>query len=411
MTDGERNDALRAKTFVQLAGSMAWLSLLYGALLYVAVGALGVSELTRRLGTETAGIIHMIEVATDIRAGEAQALAREEARLRLKDDALLRAIAEFRDFGIAQGLALQQLQPIIDRYDYAPRLSALKNTPIDLETEKNWAGAMGAVMGLQMEVAALKDRVRGHHEVLRSAWSSHPQVAAEAKRLNIDPLQVDRAAGTATIMRHLGYAGLFALPTEILTLLLALSMGALGSTLHITKTLLAAAEERPPSYYLIRPFQGMVTSLVVFVLLKAGQLTISAGDSDALNIFFVSFSGIASGLLAEEAYRMIRKAGAGIIKTDEAESRWAFKLRRALEDAKIDPAQLADGIRVPVAELDSWLSETHPVPPMQQRLIAAWLHLPERELFTAQPPEEEGRPAPCAPAGDLITRPGEIPAG
>lgn len=398
MGEGERNDVLRAKTFMQLAGSMAWLSLLYGALLYVAVGALGVSELSRRLGSETAGIIHMIEVATDIRTAEAIALAHEEERLHARDEALLRAIAEFRDFGIGQGLALQQLQPIIDRNDHAPRLSALKNAPTDGEMEKRWATLMSTVISLQMEIATLKNRVESHHQILRSAWSSHPQVAAEATRLNIDPVQVDSAAGTATIMRRLGYAGLFSLPTEILTLLLALSMGALGSTLHITKTLLAAAEERPPSYYLIRPFQGMVTALVVFVLLKAGQLTISAGDADNLNIFFVSFSGIASGLLAEEAYRMICKAGAGIIKTDEAESRWAFKLRRALEEAKVDAAQLADGIRIPLAELESWLTETHPVPPMQQRLIAAWLHLPERELFTAQPPDEEGRPTSCAPA-------------
>lgn len=384
----------RAKTFVQLAGSMSWLALLYGALLYVAVGALGVSELTRRIGDESANVIHMIEVGRDIRSGEDEALEREESLLAEKLSLLQGAISDFRNFGVAQGLSLQDLQPIIDNYDLAPKLSATLRRPVDMEAEKQWAAVMGAMMQLRYDIRDLRKIMEARHMVLRSAWSSHPQVAAEAARLKIDPLAVDRAAATAETLQELGYARLFALPSEILTLLLALSMGALGSTLHVTKTLLTASEERPASYYLIRPFQGMVTSLVVFVLLKAGQLTISSGDSDNLNIFFVSFAGIASGLLAEEAYRMICKAGAGIIKAEEAEARWAFKLKSALSSCGTTPAMLAEGIRVPLAELETWLHETHPVPPMQQRLIAAWLHIPERELFTAQPPAEESMSGP-----------------
>lgn len=391
-------DAMRTKTFMQLAGSMAWLCLLYGALLYVAVGALGVSELTRRMGSSAGAIIHMIEVAQDIRTSEAETLQRDRLTLAQKERQLAEAINDFRNLGIGLGLSVQQLQPIIDSYDLAPRLSTLTGTHMEAEQERQWAAAMATVMQLQYDIKVLRTDMEQRRQVLRVSWSAHPQVTEEARRTGVDVGIVDRSAGTAAVLQTLGYAVLFSLPTEILTLLLALSMGALGSTLHITRTLLAATEERPPSYYLIRPFQGMVTSLVVFVLLKAGQLTISAGDADNLNIFFVSFSGIASGLLAEEAYRMIRKAGAGIIKTDEAESRWAFKLRRALDEAKVDAAQLAEGIRVPLTELESWLTETHPVPPMQQRLIAAWLHLPERELFTAQPPEEDGHPPSCAPS-------------
>jgi hypothetical protein len=382
------DSSTRAKTFVQLTGSMVWLFLLYGALLYVAVGALGVSELTRRIGEEAATVIHMVEVGRDIRSGEEVALRRDEITLTEKEALLQKAITDFRNFGVTQGMALQDIQPIIDNYDLAPKLSTSLKKSVDVDVEKQWAAVMGAMMQLQFDIRDIKKIIDGRRSVLRSAWSAHPQVATEAVRLNIDPISVDRAAATADTLQELGYARLFGLPAEILTLLLALSMGALGSTLHVTKTLLTASEERPTSYYLIRPFQGMVTSLVVFVLLKAGQLTISAGDSDNLNIFFVSFAGIASGLLAEEAYRMIRKAGAGIIKSDDAESRWAFKLGAALAANNVSPVTLAEGIRVPLAELDSWLNETHPVPPLQQRLIAAWLHIPERELFTAQPPEE-----------------------
>ena len=404
--DGDiKTNQLRGKTFVQLAGSMTWLSLLYGALLYVAVGALGVSEMARRIGENSPNIIHMIEVAADIRTAEHDAIVREEKRLEEKEGDLKKAISEFRKFGVSNGLALETLQPIIDKYEYAPKLSDVikpkagePRASVDLELEKKWAEVMGNMMQLQFDIRDLRKSLNSRRLILHSAWSTHPQVLAEIERLDIDSDKVDQAGGTVQTLQGLGYGRLFALPTEILTLLLALSMGALGSTLHVTKTLLTASEERPASYYLIRPFQGMVTSLVVFVLLKAGQLTISAGDSDNLNIFFVSFAGIAAGLLAEEAYRMICKAGAGIIKTDDAEARWAFKLARALAEAEVAPAQLAAGIGVPLAELESWIQETHAVPPLQQRLIAAWLHVPERELFTAQPPEENTSIMPPAPS-------------
>lgn len=197
---------------------------------------------------------------------------------------------------------------------------------------------------------------------------------------------IDLAASTASTLQKMGYGTLFSLPAEILTLLLALSMGALGSTLHITKLLLDGDDGKGTSFFLIRPFQGMITSLVVFVLLKAGQLTISAGVSDNLNIFFVSFAGISSGLLAEEAYRMIKKAGAGIIKADDGESRWAFRLSAAMDQTMTESKTLANGIGSTPAELRSWLDESQPVPPLQQKLIASWLHIPERDLFTSQPP-------------------------
>jgi hypothetical protein len=382
-------DSTQPKSIGLLAGSMIWLALLYGALLYVAVGALGVSEMMRRLGTDASNIVHMVEVVNDIREGEMTRVRQEEKSRREKEAQLDKAIRAFRTFGSAQGLALQDLQPIIDDYDLAPRLSQVLKRDVDPATEAQWAEVMGDIMQAQFDIRDLKKSIESRYAILRLGWTAHPQVLAEVKRIGMDSGLVDRSAGMADTLQRLGYASLFSLPPEILTLLLALSMGALGSTLHITKTLLNPTEVQPPSYYLIRPFQGMVTSLVVFVLLKAGQLTISVGDSDNLNIFFVSFAGIASGLLAEEAYRMIRKAGAGIIKTDADDSRWAFKLKSAMEAMPATAEALAAGIGSSPDEVNSWMNESQPVPALQQRLIAAWLRMPERELFTSQPPTEE----------------------
>lgn len=385
-------DLSQVKGAGRVAGSMVWLCLLYGGLLYVAVGVLGVSELATRIGGESARIVHMVEVAEDIREDERNHLQAEERQLVVMEQSYAMAVKELRDFGIAQGLALQDIQPIIDTYSIAPKLAALTKRPMEPALETAWAERMAKVMALQLDMPRLKESITKRHALLRSNWSTHPDVAEAAKRVDLDPNIIDLASSTAQTLQGLGYGLLFALPTEILTLLLALSMGALGSTLHITKMLLDGSDSRAVSYYLIRPFQGMVTSLVVFVLLKAGQLTISAGDSDALNIFFVSFAGISAGLLAEEAYRMIKQAGTSIIKTDDGASRWAFKLKDALAAAGQSAQALANGIGVGAGELQAWLDEAQPVPSQQQRLIATWLHLPERELFSSQPPDQTGTP-------------------
>ena len=62
-------------------GAMAWLCLLYGGLLYVAVGVLGGRELATRIGGESARIVHMVEVAEDIGEDERQHLHSEESKL------------------------------------------------------------------------------------------------------------------------------------------------------------------------------------------------------------------------------------------------------------------------------------------------------------------------------------------
>ena len=201
------------------------------------------------------------------------------------------------------------------------------------------------------------------------------------------------AANAAAALRHLGYDRLFMLPREILGLVLALVMGALGSTLHVTKTMIEDKNEIRPSYYLVRPFQGMVTALVVFILLKAGQLSISSGSSQELNTFFVAFAGVVSGLMVTEAYQMIRKAAATIIPPEDDEPRWAFKLADALRDQAAAADDLAAGIGASPAEVQAWIDEKRPVPAGQQRLIAAWLHRPRRSLFTSLSPDDDAPPA------------------
>ncbi|MDA8230881.1 MAG: hypothetical protein M0006_06040 [Magnetospirillum sp.] len=386
-------------SIIRTLGSALWLVALYAGQLYVAVGALGVSEITNGLGSQAVYIFRAVDEGYAVRRSEqAQAAKDEEELSRLGKD-IEGASGALRGMGVAKGLPLEKIQPVIDNYDLAPRLSALLGQPVDEKDEQEWATRMARVMALQTEQKRTQADMERNIALLRGGWAAYVATAGDGSHA-LNAAEIERAAGTVATLRRFGYNGLFTLPREILTLVLALSMGSLGSTLHITKTLLEADSPENPSYYIIRPFQGMLTALVMFVLLKAGQATITSSGG-GLNNFFVAFAGIVSGLMSFEAYHMIERAGARLIASDEDEPRWAFNLGDALAETAIDVGTLASGIGASRAEMTAWVSEKQPVPPLQQRLIASWLHRSPRTLFTSQPPETAGTVAEVLDARDI----------
>jgi hypothetical protein len=206
------------------------------------------------------------------------------------------------------------------------------------------------------------------------------------------------AISAAAGLRSFGYAWLFAIPSEVLTMLLALVLGALGSALHMTRVLTDGEENPPFCWYLFRPCQGLLMALAMFVLLKAGQLTVGASDTDSLSPFFVAFVGTMSGLLAPDAYRLLQRTGATLIPAaGEGAERWAFGLGAAMEAAGVDAAALAAGIGARPEEVAAWAAELQPVPEAQQRLMAAWLRADSRRLFTIDQPPARHLP-PSSPA-------------
>lgn len=104
------------------------------------------------------------------------------------------------------------------------------------------------------------------------------------------------------------------LPGSVLTLLLALSMGALGSTLYVTGEYFKNSSDRTFAWYFFRPFLGMITALAVFVAFKAGQLTLAGASPNSgvemdLNPFLVSFFAVIAGLLSEHAIARLSMIG------------------------------------------------------------------------------------------------------
>ena len=193
------------------------------------------------------------------------------------------------------------------------------------------------------------------------------------------------------------------LPPGVLTIILVLAMGALGGTIHLTYDYLDRKNDRrfgvaqSIGYYIFRPFLGSITALSIYVLAKAGVLVVSnpvnSDFGDALSPFFVSFIGIISGLLAEQAVETIQRTGKqwfSAAPTVDRE-RWAHKVRENLDG--MAEYELADAVGVNQTLLAAWLDQKRPVPEAKQALIAASLRKPARELFTdirpADAPAEE----------------------
>lgn len=201
------------------------------------------------------------------------------------------------------------------------------------------------------------------------------------------------------------------MPPDMLTLILVLAMGALGGTIHLTQLYFSEREKdesdndrRGAGYFLFRPFLGAVVALAVFILAKAGVLIVASPQSSAdganLSPFFVSFLGLVSGMLAEQAIRRIRSAGASWFGDAHSlgRERWAFGLKKAFTgsaaDKKAAQTELADLLGVTNKELEAWMKEDKKVPSRYQVTIAAYARKPMREIFTdIKEPDLEEQPA------------------
>ena len=186
--------------------------------------------------------------------------------------------------------------------------------------------------------------------------------------------------------------GMFAKQTSaVLVLFLTLAMGMLGSTIFITQEyVIRGSGNRPITWFLIRPALGMVTAIAIFVLAKAGQLGLSE-SADNLNPWVISFLAVISGLLSEHAVERIGRSAKPIFDPDASQlPRWGVALEAKLEELGIDRDELASALNVTRAKLDDWASQKYSVPHREQELIASWLRIPVRDIFTDIAPDGNG---------------------
>jgi hypothetical protein len=181
------------------------------------------------------------------------------------------------------------------------------------------------------------------------------------------------------------------LPNEFLIIVLVITMGVLGSTLQLTYLYYRQGGIPQISMFFLRPMLGAITAIVVFVLLKAGVLVVTdsakLGEVAPLNPFFISFVGIVSGLLSENALETVRRVGESWFKGTGSDfaPRWASGVKQFVTNGKsVEDLAAKTGLDVDV--VNKWVEEEEPVPLEMQKLIAAWLDRDMRTLFTDIPP-------------------------
>jgi transcriptional regulator with XRE-family HTH domain len=203
-------------------------------------------------------------------------------------------------------------------------------------------------------------------------------------------------AGDFRYMRKWGFDEMALMPSQLLVLILTISMGAFGSVIHLTWEFFDKAERRRLSWYIFRPFLGAVLAFAMFILLKSGQMVVTnaagvgSGSVD-LNPYFISFLAIVSGILSEQAYTKITVAGTQIFNPPEKE-RWIREsvAKEAMESRNLKLEELGAFLGVPRKQtVQAWIDGENQLSERQQEIVSAWLGVSSRDLFTDQPPPSE----------------------
>ncbi len=181
------------------------------------------------------------------------------------------------------------------------------------------------------------------------------------------------------------------MPIMMLTLLISLWMGVLGSTIRMIFELLTTENKYPFHWYVFQPLQGALLAFAVFILFKAGHLSLSGGGATGiggeLNPYIIAFVGIVSGMLSEKAYRKIGIEGSRLLADDtlpryvrpDVAVEQLSKLRKTPDDLKWF---FKDG-----TDVRGWLKGGEKLPADAQAIVAAWLSAPKWKVLTDQPPE------------------------
>jgi hypothetical protein len=191
------------------------------------------------------------------------------------------------------------------------------------------------------------------------------------------------------------FAGFLRLPREVLVMLLTMVMGMLGSVVTMTWSFVRRDSGLTVRRFLILPAVGALSAFIVLIFAKAGQISLTSGDSaDVLNPYFLSFLGIISGLLSERAYARIAQIGENFFAVDDDRPRWSVRVEEVMADEGVSAAQMAEYMKVAPNAAEDILAGRLQATPLQQLVIASTLRRHPRELFTdIAPPQRRGQPA------------------
>jgi hypothetical protein len=116
----------------------------------------------------------------------------------------------------------------------------------------------------------------------------------------------------------------WAFPQPILKIVLVISMGVLGSLIFVTIEFIKEPRgqlKQRFNMYFFRPFLGMIVALAMYVLVKSGLSSIVDSTAEDLSPFLISFLGIVSGMLSEQAYKKIATTGNNMLTGGSAKDK------------------------------------------------------------------------------------------
>jgi hypothetical protein len=262
---------------------------------------------------------------------------------------------------------------------------------------KSIAGLQNAVAGSQTSLETL------YRQVSTKFKKAAGNTKDDAKEKEVDLDDATRARiENALYELHSGFLGWFinllvTTQPDILTLILVILMGILGSSLQMTYAFFKRHQIEAVGAYMLRVCVGAITALVIFIVAKAGVPVIAdaskLGGDAGINPYFVSFLAIISGLMSENAIASVQNQGArffGAENTGEP-PRWARQdLRPAFTTANRDPERVKRLLQAKDEDFEGWMSGKDPLPANAQMIIAGVLQTPARDLFTDIPPDQAG---------------------
>lgn len=216
------------------------------------------------------------------------------------------------------------------------------------------------------------------------------------------PLRGFEASGLPPVIASLGLRpqGLATLGNEVLTLILVLVIGAIGSLIFMTKRQLSGAlqgagwTDRPDvgfAWYLFRPIFGVVVAFAIYLMYKAGQIALG-GDGDeafaGINVPILSVIALFAGLLSWQALDMIEGRGRAWLGAVERRELWATGLDNALRSAGRSLHECADHIGRTVGQVERWIGCRDKVTPEMQDRLTTWMERSQAELFSDHRPDE-----------------------
>ena len=199
------------------------------------------------------------------------------------------------------------------------------------------------------------------------------------------------------------FSFLIHLPVQMLTMVLVIAMGGLGSAIDLLRRFLDKSIAPRLDFYVFMPLLGAITGLAVFVLFKSGivlmiEPNIATADT-ILNPYFIAILGLISGLLAKEAIDMILKVGRRFLNNAETmdRPRWFVGDAELANDTDGIVAKLSERLDVRKEVVVDWLSARRSVPGSAQHVISDRLDTPRHAIFTDLDP---GRKLPIEDTAD-----------